>query len=212
MCMILPEINGLRRNIIMKKQKLSTQSLVLVGMFAALISVLAIYQIPTPSGVPMVLTTFIIPMSGYVLGVKKGTLATVIYILLGFIGLPVYAGMKAGPSVLFGITGGFLFGYITFAALAGVGTIIRSGAIKTGLGTKANNILAIVCGILGLLSCHLLGTIQYALLTGTGIIQAMLLVSLPYMIKDIIFTLAAYFVAMAVRKGLLAANIISYNC
>ena len=178
----------------MKKNKISTRSIVLVGMFAAVIAVLAIFQIPMPTGVPATLTTFAIPLCGYVLGVKRGSLAAALYVLLGFVGIPVYAGMTAGPAILFGVTGGFLFGYITFAALCGVGMIVK------------NRILGFAFGILGLLSCHILGVLQYAFLTKTGLAEAALLVSLPFIVKDIIFTVCAYVVAMAVRKGLAAAD------
>ena len=78
--------------------KISTKTIVTVGMFTAVLSVLSILTIPMPTGVPVTLQTFAMALCGYVLGWKKGTSSTLIYILLGTVGVPVFAGMTGGPS------------------------------------------------------------------------------------------------------------------
>ena len=90
-------------------------------MFAAITSILSIVTIPTPIGVPFTLQTFAMALCGLVLGKKYGTLSTVLYVLLGLVGVPVYAGMTAGPGVLFGVTGGYIFGFILMTFFCGVG-------------------------------------------------------------------------------------------
>ena len=62
--------------------------------------------------VPVTLQTLFTYLSGAVLGPWLGALSQVIYILLGGIGLPVFAGGKAGLGTLFGPTGGYLIGFI----------------------------------------------------------------------------------------------------
>ena len=83
-----------------------------VALFTAVICILSIWQIPLPSGVPITLQTFALALCGYVIGAKLGAISATLYLLLGLIGLPVYAGMAAGPGVLCGPTGGFIFGFI----------------------------------------------------------------------------------------------------
>ena len=81
-------------------------------MFTAVLAVLSILQIPMPTGVPITLQTFAMALCGYVLGWQSGVAATLLYIVLGTVGVPIFAGMSAGPGVLFGYTGGFIFGFI----------------------------------------------------------------------------------------------------
>lgn len=59
-----------------------------------------------PTGVPITLQTFAMALCGYVLGWQLGISATLLYIVLGTVGVPIFAGMSAGPGVLFGYTGG----------------------------------------------------------------------------------------------------------
>ena len=101
-------------------KNISIRTICLVGMFAAITSVLSIITIPTPWGVPFTLQTFAIALSGYVLGKMYGTFATLIYIILGLIGVPVYAGMSAGAGVLAGPTGGYLWGFIIMTFFCGL--------------------------------------------------------------------------------------------
>ena len=90
--------------------KISTKTMVSVGMFAAVLGVLSVLTIPMPSGVPLTLQTFAMALCGYTLGAKRGTAAVALYLLLGAVGVPVFAGMTGGVSRFVGPTGGFLWG------------------------------------------------------------------------------------------------------
>ena len=170
-----------------EKMKISTKTIVTVGMFTAVLAVLSILQIPMPTGVPITLQTFAMALCGYVLGWQSGVAATLLYIVLGTVGVPIFAGMSAGPGVLFGYTGGFIFGFIFLTLLCGISVRRKNPAVK------------IILGVIGLLICHLLGAVQYASLVA---------VSLPYIVKDVISVVGAYLVAIAVRKALYAGNIL----
>ena len=77
--------------------KLKTKDLALVGLFAALMAVCAWISIPV-GPVPVTLQTFAVFLAAALLGSKRGTLAVLVYILLGVVGLPVFAfGHGAGP-------------------------------------------------------------------------------------------------------------------
>lgn len=180
----------------MDHKTLTTQEITMIGMFTAVLAVLSILQIPMPSGVPITLQTFAVSLCGYVLGRKKGTLCVILYLLLGAVGLPVFTGMTAGIDKFFGFTGGFLYGFLFLAFFCGMGIHSR------------NRLSAVFLGIAGLLICHLLGAVHYSFVAATGILQAVLLVSLPYLIKDILSVIGAYAVALVLRTSLARAGMV----
>lgn len=177
--------------------KLSTKTIVSVGMFTAVLAVLSILTIPMPSGVPVTLQTFAMALCGYVLGAKRGTASTGIYLLVGAIGAPVFAGMAGGMACLVGYTGGFLWGFLFLTMLCGL-------AVK-----RKNRFVQIALGIAGLALCHLLGTLWYAVVASTSLWASFLLVSVPYLVKDVISVVAAYAVSVALRRALCAANLLT---
>lgn len=69
--------------------------------------------------VPLSLQTFVSTLAGLFLGKRVGTFAMLGYILLGLIGVPVYAQMQAGPYILISYTGGFLISFIFVAYISG---------------------------------------------------------------------------------------------
>ena len=73
---------------------------------------------------------------------------------------------------------------------------------------RKNAAVKIVLGLAGLIICHLLGAIQYAVLAKITLGASLVAVSLPYLVKDVISVVGAYLVAIAVRKALRAGNIL----
>ena len=92
-----------------EKKKITTKSIVMTGMFAAVLAVLSQIAIPMPSGVPVTLQTFAVALTGFVLGMKLGTAATAVYVMIGALGAPVFAGFSVGLGILLWKTGGFIF-------------------------------------------------------------------------------------------------------
>lgn len=99
-------------------------------------SVLSILTIPMPTGVPVTLQTFAMALCGYVLGTKRGTASTVLYILLGTVGVPVFAGMTGGPSWLAGYSGGFIWGFIFLTLFCAIGMKQKNVALRIAFGTS----------------------------------------------------------------------------
>lgn len=87
-----------------------TKDIVLIALFSVFISVCAWISIPTV--IPFTMQTFGVFLALNVLGGKKGTLCICLYLLMGAIGLPVFAGGAAGIGILLGKTGGYLIGLI----------------------------------------------------------------------------------------------------
>ena len=92
-----------------------TYDIVLESICAALITICSWISLQVMD-IPFTLQTFGIMLVLLTTGGKRGTISIIIYILLGLIGVPVFAGFKSGPAVLMGPTGGFILGFI-FAGL-----------------------------------------------------------------------------------------------
>ena len=106
-----------------------------------------------------------------------------------------FSGFKGGAQVLFGATGGFIFGFLFLAAFCGAAEIIK------------NKYLKILPGFAGLAVCHLLGTVQYALIYKMEFVPAFLLVSAPYLLKDAISVVLAFLPAVYIKRLLLKMHI-----
>lgn len=105
----------------MQKKHLKTFDLCMIGVITAVIVIMAQISIPMPLGVPMTMQTFAITLAGIVLGSKKGAITSLIYILLGAIGVPVFANFNGGYQLLVGPTGGFIISFPIMAYIIGLG-------------------------------------------------------------------------------------------
>ena len=185
---------GMRK---MKKNSIkTTKNIIFVGLFAAITAVLSQIAIPLPTNIPITLQTFAVALAGYFLGAVKGTAAMIVYVLLGAVGVPVFANWKGGYSVLISYTGGFIFGFILFALLCGLGSQLFSSRKLTG---KA---LAVTLGIAGLAVDHICGIVQYAVVAKISIVQSFWTVSFPFLLKDIGSVIAAYVISEELIKRL----------
>lgn len=148
--------------------KLSTRDLASIALFTAIIAVMAQIIIPMPYGVPMTLQTLAVPLAGMVLGSKKGTISTLLYVLLGAVGAPVFAGMTGGLGVVIGRTGGFILSFPAVALLA-------------GLGAETGNRWRLAIGLAaGAAANYLCGTVMFAAIAGTGLYAAFAACVLPF--------------------------------
>ena len=111
----------------------SVRSIVLVAAFTALIIVGAIFSFPAPWNpvVPLTLATLFVILSGMLLGPWRGLATVGLYLFLGIVGLPVFAGGSGGVQILAGPTGGFLVGYALAAFLAGLIVRIGKGSLAS---------------------------------------------------------------------------------
>jgi len=172
----------------MNKMMTRTKQIAYTGIFTAIIAVMSQLAIPMPSGVPATLQTLAIAITGLLLGIKAGTLSVCLYITIGTIGIPVFSGLRSGFGTLFGVTGGFIFGFIPFVLLCAAAKNVK------------NRIAAIAICIAGLLTCHLCGIIQFMIITGKPFIQTALTVSLHYLLKDIVSCILAYIISVKLSK------------
>ena len=90
-----------------------TRDIVYMSVFTAMISICS--WISIPASIPFTLQTMGVFTTVGLLGGKRGTLTILTYILLGAIGVPVFAGLTGGVSVLLGTTGGYIIGFLLSA-------------------------------------------------------------------------------------------------
>lgn len=174
----------------------TTKNIIFIGLFAAITAVLSQIAIPLPTNVPLTLQTFAVALAGYFLGAVKGTVSMLVYVMLGAVGVPVFANWKGGFAVITGATGGFIVGFIFMALLCGVGSSVFSSKKLSG------KVLAVLLGIAGLAVCHLLGFGWYAIFAKVSLGKSFMVVSLPYLIKDIGSVIAAYVISEELIKRL----------
>lgn len=96
---------------------MKTRSLILTALFAALTAVGAFLKIPFPLSA-ITLQFFFTAMAGTLLGKKYGALSQAVYVLLGLVGVPIFA-LGGGFSYVFQPTFGFLLGLIPSAWVIG---------------------------------------------------------------------------------------------
>ena len=92
--------------------KLTTYELVLCALCAAVTCILAPISVPLAGEVPISLATFAVLLSGILLGGRFGAISQLVYVLLGSVGVPVFAGWTGGIGITLGVTGGYIIGYI----------------------------------------------------------------------------------------------------
>lgn len=165
-----------------------TRRLVHVALFAALTAALSLISLPMPSGIPFTLQTFAVAFTAFVLGWKYGVAAILIYIAVGAAGAPVFSGFTGGIYKLVGLTGGFIWGFIPFAALAGAPWARRNAAA------------ALASAFAGLVLCHMLGVTQFAFVSDGTWQSAFITASLPYILKDALSLVVAYKIAQAASR------------
>ena len=151
--------------------------------------------ISIPSTVPFTLQTFAVFCVLSLLGGKRGTVSIVIYILLGAVGMPVFAGFTGGIGILLGTTGGYIIGFILMGLLFWLAEHFFGNALP----------VRIVSMLAGLLVCYAFGTgwflWVYARQSGAiGIGTALSWCVLPFILPDLSKMALAVGIAGRVKK------------
>ena len=166
-----------------------TKKATICAFFAAIISLTAPFSIVI-GAVPITLTLFSLGLTAFVAGSKKGLTATLVYILLGTAGIPVFANFRSGLSAFMSPTGGFIFSYIFVVVIL-------------GLCAKAKSKVAIgIIWSLALLVCYTFGTVWYMIFADASFFTAITLCILPFIPFDVIKLVLAYIIAKKVKKTL----------
>jgi biotin transport system substrate-specific component len=169
---------------------------VFTALFAALIAAGTFISIPLPlSPVPLVLQNFFALLAGLVLGPMLGLGATLLYLLVGAIGAPVFAGAKGGIAHFFGPTGGYLAGYALCAAVAGLVAGKPEGVGPTRWGR------IVLAAVLGLLAVYIPGVVRLKMVLAADWPKALGIGLLPFLPGDGIKAVLAILLAPRLRRA-----------
>jgi len=118
-----------------------------IVIFAALTAIGAKVFIPHEP-VPFTLQTLFVVLAGAFLGWRNGSISMLLYLAFGAAGVPVFAGIEAGPAVLIGPTAGYLFGFIIGATVVGAIIDFDSSMAWTIFSMLAGFVVIFACGTL----------------------------------------------------------------
>lgn len=173
-----------------QRSAFSVRDICYSGLFAAVIAVMAQLSIPMPGEVPMTMQTFAISLAAVVLGAKLSTVSSVIYLLLGAVGLPVLANFSGGFDKFIGPTGGFLISFPLMAFIIGWGADHR----------HAFRGLYVLALIVGTAVNYVVGTAMYCALLHTPLAVGFAACVVPFIPTAIIKAILATVIGFPLRK------------
>ena len=167
-------------------KNIKTQNITLIALMSAILCIIGPFVIPIGM-IPMSLTNMVIYLTIILLDKKRATISVVVYLLIGFVGLPVFAGFTGGAGKLLGPTGGYLIGYLVLSLVAG--TILEK--------IEKVKILALSMGTIGL---YLIGTMWLMFQSKLSFMSALTVGVLPFVVFDVIKILIAVVLGNSIRK------------
>ena len=181
-----------------RSRAFSVRDLTRVALMTAILAVCAWITIPIPKPfVQFTLQTFAVFMALITLGGRRGLYVTVVYLLMGAVGVPVFSGFRGGLSVLLDTTGGYIIGFVASALVYWL--------VTSRLGESLPVVIA-AC-VLGLVLCYAFGTawfmVVYAQNSGpVGLMTALGWCVFPYIIPDLVKLALAVLLSRRVKKFL----------
>jgi biotin transport system substrate-specific component len=173
----------------MKNTSISLRGMIYASLFGAVTAAGAYLIIPFPL-VPITLQTLFLNLAAALLGGPLGALSQVIYILLGILGLPVFAGGKGGIGVLFGPTGGYLIGFVIAAYVIGRLIFMKEHA---GFVWMAFSM------VVGLIVIYLFGVTQLSIVAKLTLKKAITVGVLPFLIGDALKIILTILITLKIR-------------
>ncbi|MBQ3466458.1 MAG: biotin transporter BioY [Firmicutes bacterium] len=164
-------------------------SITSIALMAAVLCILGPLTIPV-GPVPITLVPLAIFLSVYILGTKRGTIAVILYLLIGAVGVPVFSGFAGGFGKIAGPTGGYLLGYI-FAALIAGWFIHRF---------NDNVVIQFLGMLLGLIVLYAFGTAWLSISAGMDIKAAIAAGVLPFVVFDIAKIIIAILLGRTIKR------------
>lgn len=195
-----PETPGTRREPSTRRRQSAsrTQDVALIGVFAALMAVLNFAPpIPLNFGVPITLGTLGVGLAGLILGPWRGAAAMALYVVLGLVGLPIFAGFTGGLGVMAGPTAGYILSWPVagfFTGLFGL-IVIRHAPRRWWV-----PMFTVTAFLAGLLSYRLLGIPGMALNLEISLTEAFF-IDLAFWPGDAVKALVAALVAVLIHRA-----------
>jgi biotin transport system substrate-specific component len=176
-------------------QRGRTRNLATASLVAAVMAAAGWVSIPIPGAVPVTLQTFGVVLAALLLAPEWAAVSMAIYVFLGAIGVPVFAGGQAGLGVVFGPTGGYITGFILAAY---VGALVRTRLTRSG---SKQLIADVAAAIVAIAAVYLVGWAQLALVLGLSPLKAFGIGVAPFLVPDAVKAGVAILIATAVRRS-----------
>lgn len=173
----------------MKIKNAALKNALYASFLAALTAVISQLSLPLPSGVPISLQVFAVGFCAYFAGLKTAVASLAVYVVIGAVGVPVFAGFRGGIACIIGPTGGFILGFFALC-------VFCAGAKGKSKG------LCFAFSTVGLLLLHIIGALHFSLVSGTDFVSALITVSLPYLLKDAVLLALAFFCSKKTSSAL----------
>ncbi len=164
------------------------------GVFVALLTVASWVSVPL-GPVPFTLQTMVLALLPAVLDATTACAAVGVYLLLGALGLPVFAGFGGGIASIAGPTGGFLWGFLLGAAVAGVIARALAGRVRR----FARVLLADIAMLAVAYAC---GTAQLMIVAQLDLVPALMLAVVPFIVPDAIKLVVGARIGCMVERSL----------
>lgn len=171
----------------MNKRVRKITMLSIVTTILAILSPISIYI----SVIPFNLALFIIFIISSIFTLKDTIIIIGLYIILGLIGIPVFAGYIGGIGALTGVTGGFIIGYIPCAIIINLIQKLN----------KNNYFISAISMVIGLTICYLCGVIFFVILTSSSVIYTLSVLVLPFIIIDVLKIIIACIISYSLKKN-----------
>lgn len=178
------------------KQRNKVYPLAMTAMLAAVLAVASPFTIPI-GPIPISLCTLVIYLAVYVLGWKRGMSATLVYILLGAAGMPVFSNFGSGLGQILGPTGGYIIGYLPLTLIAGL--LVERYPRGRGL-----QLLGLVLGTAVL---YLIGTAWFCVVMDSTVAAALAACVFPFLPGDLVKMAVAMGVGPMLRNRLEKAGL-----
>ena len=179
-------------------KKFTVKQIVLCAMFAALCCATAPISIPLPSGVPVTLQTAAIFLTALLLGPLYGFISVLVYVLLGAVGLPVFAGLSGGLGSLAGMSGGFIMSW-PFATILSGFIYFKFGRNIKGFKKYAVMVIAM---LLGSVVIYTIGLAQFMFLTGMSLPASIMACMVPFIPGDLLKMALVAIITPSLEKAL----------
>lgn len=182
------------------KTSAQIRAAVLCGLFAAFTAVFS--QISLPIGpVPISCSLIAVYLAGLFLPVKTAALSQLVYLLLGIIGVPVFAGFQSGAARLAGPTGGYLLVYPVMALILSLAMVIYDKKLaRKPLAARAAYIVSAM--LVSLIVCYAAGTAWFTVFSGSSFQKALSLTVVPFIAGDIAKIVLCTVVTLSARERL----------
>lgn len=178
-------------------KKLTIYQIAACAVMTAVLCVLGPMSIPI-GAVPISLATFVLYLMVYILGTTGASISTLVYLLLGLVGLPVFSGYSGGFAKLAGPTGGYLVGYIFIALIGGI--ILKR--------SHANTVISALGLVLGTAVLYVFGTAWFVILMDVTVGYALTVCVLPFILIDLGKIVVATLIGKPVRSALEKAGLL----